>query len=381
VGVGKTRGVSTAAVVFGGPSPEHDISILTGLQAARALVVAGTPPSAIYWSKAGDFYAVSPTLEAVAFAEGVPPKSEPLELVAGPGGGFVRAGTRFAKRTTLPVSTVVNACHGGPGEDGTLQAALDLAGVPYTGPSAAGAALGMDKLAFAGVVAAAGLTSLPRHAFTADSAHAAAPAFAGPYIVKPRFGGSSIGIEIIDDMDVAQALVRSSTLYSDGALVEPFLPDAIDLNISVRTFPRVALSPIERPLRRDQGGRIYTYAEKYLAGGDGLASAPRELPAQLDAPVEGLIRAAATRIADIALVRGVARIDFLLAGSELYVNEINTIPGALSWYLWAAGGVPFATLLDDLIAEATSRSGRAWSTQGADGSALRAAGSIAGKLA
>ncbi|MEP6661355.1 MAG: hypothetical protein ABJD24_15690 [Acidimicrobiales bacterium] len=373
--------MTTAAVVFGGPSPEHDISILTGLQAARALLVAGAPPSAIYWSKAGDFYAVSPTLEAAAFADGVPPKSEPLELVAGPGGGFVRGGTRFAKRTTLPVSTLLNACHGGPGEDGTLQAALDLAGVPYTGPSAAGAALGMDKLAFAGVVASAGLPTLPRYAFTAHSAHIAAPAFTGPYIVKPRFGGSSIGIEIIDDIDVAHALVRSSPLYRDGALVEPFLPNAIDLNISVRTFPRVALSPIERPLRRDQGGRIYTYAEKYLAGGDGLASAPRELPAQLDGPVEGLIRAAATRIADIALVRGVARIDFLLAGSELYVNEINTIPGALSWYLWAAGGVPFATLLADLIAEATAKSGRAWSSQGADGAALRAAGSIAGKLA
>jgi D-alanine-D-alanine ligase len=384
VGVGKTRGVTTAAVVFGGPSPEHDISILTGLQAARALVVADAAPGAIYWSKSGDFYLVSPTLEAAAFADGVPPKSEPLELVAGPGGGFVRAGTRFTKRTTLPVSAVVNACHGGPGEDGTLQAVLDLAGVPYTGPSAAGAALGMDKLAFAGIVASAGLTSLPRYAFssdTPDSSPVPAPGFAGPYIVKPRFGGSSIGIEITDDIAVAHALVRSSPLYREGALIEPFLPDAIDLNISVRTFPHLALSPIERPLRREQGGRIYTYAEKYLAGGDGLASAPRELPAQLDPPVEESIRAAATRIADIALVRGVARIDFLLAGSELYINEINTIPGALSWYLWAAGGVPFATLLTDLIAEASARSARSWSTQGADGSALRAAGSIAGKLA
>jgi D-alanine-D-alanine ligase len=376
--------VTTAAVVFGGPSPEHDISILTGLQAARALAVAGVAPSAIYWSKAGDFYAVSPTLEAAAFADGVPPKSEALELVAGPGGGFVRAGTRFSKRASMPVSAVVNACHGGPGEDGTLQAVLDLAGVPYTGPSAAGAALGMDKLAFAGVVASAGLPSLTRYAVTADTpdgSHAPAPTFAGPYIVKPRFGGSSIGIEIIDDMDVAHALVRSSPLYREGAIVEPFHPDAIDLNISVRTFPHLALSPIERPLRPDQGGRIYTYAEKYLAGGDGLASAPRELPAQLDAPLEASIRAAATRIADIALVRGVARIDFLLAGSELYVNEINTIPGALSWYLWAAGGVPFTALLADLLAESTARTGRAWSTQGADGSALRAAGSIAGKLA
>ena len=75
------------------------------------------------------------------------------------------------------------------------------------------------------------------------------------------------------------------------------------------------------------------------------------------------MRAAATRIADIALVRGVARIDFLLAGSELYVNEINTIPGALSWYLWAAGGVPFATFLTS-HRRCERRSGRSWSTKG-----------------
>jgi D-alanine-D-alanine ligase len=276
------------------------------------------------------------------------------------------------------VSAIVNACHGGPGEDGTLQAALDLAGVRYTGPSAAGAALGMDKLAFAGVITAAGLLSLPRHVLAVDGP---LPEFAGPYIVKPRFGGSSIGIEITDDIDVARALLRGSPHYRDGAIVEPYLPDAVDLNISVRTWPRLALSPIERPIRRDESGHIYTYAEKYLAGSEGLSSAPRELPAQIEPPVATAIETAARSIAVLARVRGVARLDFLLAGERLYVNEINTIPGALSWYLWAACGVPFASLLQDLIAEASSSGGRRWPTDGADGSALRAASSIAAKLA
>ena len=207
------------------------------------------------------------------------------------------------------------------------------------------------------------------------------PEFGGPYIVKPRFGGSSIGIEITDEIDVARALLRSSPYYRDGAIIEPYLPDAADLNISLRTWPRLSLSPIERPIRRDESGRIYTYAEKYLGGGEGLSSAPRELPAKLDATVSAVIESTASAIAPLAKVRGVARLDFLWSANQLYVNEINTIPGALSWYLWAAGGVAFIDLLTDLIAEAESSGGRRWPTEGADGSALRAAGSIAGKLA
>nr|MCU0282038.1 hypothetical protein [Acidimicrobiia bacterium] len=139
------------AVLFGGPSPEHDISILTGLQATRSLAQAVKEVTALYWSKAGEFYAVDPGLEAAGFAEGVPRGATPLELVAGPEGGFTR------KHKPLPLDVVVNCCHGGPGEDGTIQAAFDLAGLAYTGPSLVGAYLGMDKLAFTALAAQAGL--------------------------------------------------------------------------------------------------------------------------------------------------------------------------------------------------------------------------------
>jgi D-alanine-D-alanine ligase len=364
-------------VIFGGPSPEHDISILTGLQAARALQDRGLDPLALYWSKTGDFHLVPATLEAGDFLTGVPSKAEPLQLIVRPGGGFAGEKGRFGKRSELDVSAVVNCCHGGPGEDGSLQAAFDLAGVRYTGPSAAGAALGMDKLAFGGAVASAGLPSLPRAVLAVDGGD---PPFAGPYIVKPRFGGSSIGIEITDDLGTARALVRTSPHYRDGAVVEPYLADAVDLNVSVRSWPSLAISAVEKPIRKDAGGRIYTYAEKYL-GGEGLSSAPRELPAGIPGDVEARLRSLAGSVAEVALARGAPRIDFLWHGDDLWVNEINTIPGALAWYFWNAEGVPFASLLTDLLDEAVKGPVRQRTTDGADGSALRAAGSIAAKLA
>ena len=356
------------AVLFGGPSPEHDVSILTGLQALRALDGA----TAVYWSKDGSFWEVDAGLEAAAFADGVPRKAGPLRLVAGEG--------LVGKRRPLELSAVVNCCHGGPGEDGTLQGALDLAGIAYTGPTAAGAALGMDKLAFGNVVIAAGLPSLPRLALTP----ATTVPWDGPSIVKPRFGGSSIGIAVVADTATAVALLASSPHLRGGAVIEPYRADAFDLNVAVRTWPQLELSAIERPVRK-AGGAFLGYQDKYL-GGDGMASAPRELPAVLPAGVAGRVDDMARTVAGLAGVRGVARIDFLAAGDgdgidDLYVNEINTIPGSLARYLWVDPVVAFRRLLDDLLDEATRRPSFSWSTQGADGTALRAAGSIAGKLA
>ena len=111
-----------AAVVFGGPSPEHDVSILTGLRACRALVDGGHDPLALYWGKVGEWYSVSPMLEARDFAEGPPRKVQELTFTVGPGGGF------FARKRRVELSVAVNCTHGGPGEDGTLQAAFDLYG-------------------------------------------------------------------------------------------------------------------------------------------------------------------------------------------------------------------------------------------------------------
>ncbi len=365
--------MSRPAVLFGGPSPEHDVSILLGLLAARALADSGQEVDALYWTKAGDFFAVEPDLEAAAFVEGPPAKKRRARLQEG---GFMVEAGGLAKRRTLETTVVVNCCHGGPGEDGTLQGALDLAGVRYTGPSVAGAALGMDKLAFAAAVTAAGLPHLP---VAAIEAGAEAP-FRGPYIVKPRFGGSSIGIEVFEDWASVLAFAASPQPHlRAGAVVEPYRAESYDLNIAVRSYPELQLSAVEKPLRTTAGAAILDYRDKYV-GGEGMTSAPRELPARIPVEWEAQIRDAASRIARLASVRGVARIDFLADGDELYVNEINTIPGSLSKYLWIDPPVPIGRLLKDMISEATTGPGRAYVTQGADGSALRSAGSISGKL-
>ena len=355
------------AVLFGGPSPEHDVSILTGLQAARAL----GDVTGVYWAKDGRFWEVDAALEAEAFAEGVPRKAGQLRLQAGEG--------LLGKRRALELSAVVNCCHGGPGEDGSIQAALDLAGVAYTGPNVPGAALGMDKLAFGSVVTAAGLPSLPRVALTPSTTEVP---WDGPCIVKPRFGGSSIGIQVVKDVATAVALLPASPHLRAGAVAEPYREDAYDLNVSVRSWPDLQLSNIERPVRA-AGGDILGYRDKYL-GGEGMASAPRELPAAIPDAVADRLRDMARTVAALVGVRGIARIDFLAAGDdagEVYVNEINTIPGSLARYLWVDPAVPFRRLLADMLEEAVRRPSFAWSTQGADGTALRAAGSIATKLA
>lgn len=361
------------AVIFGGPSPEHDVSILTGLQAAQALAKAGQRVTALYWSKTGDWFSVDPGLEASAF-DGVPhPKgAAPVQLVAATGGGFETTGRRGR---AIEISAAVNCCHGGPGEDGTLQGALDLAGIRYTGPSQPGAALGMDKLAFGAAVTAAGLPSLPRAPLSAEGE----VGFDGPYIVKPRYGGSSIGIDTVADLATARARLGANVHLKAGAVIEPYKGDSYDLNVAVRTWPNLELSAIEKPLRSGSGSDILGYADKYV-GGEGMVSAPRELPAPIDAATADRIKDMATRIVELSTVRGIARIDFLADGNELYVNEINTIPGSLAKYLWIEPAVPFDRLLLDMLDEAERRPTTHWSVQGADGTALRSAGSIASKL-
>jgi D-alanine-D-alanine ligase len=371
--------VPDVAVIFGGPSPEHDVSVLTGLQVARALTGRTDRPAptvrCLFWSKTGDWYEVDPGLEAEAFLQGVPRGATRLQYIAAPDGGFAELGRR-GKGKAVTFDAAVVCCHGGPGEDGTLQAALDLAAIPYAGPTVAGAAIGMDKLAFAALVTGAGLTALPRVLLCSGGPP---PPFQGPFIVKPRFGGSSIGIEVVADLPTAQARLVANRHLRFGAVLEPFRPELTDLQVALRTWPQLELSAVERPIRSDASSDILDYRDKYVAG-EGMAGAPRELPADIPSELEKEIRERSAQIATLTGARGVARVDFLSDGREAWVNEINTVPGSLARYLWVSPPLSFVNLLDDLLAEAKERPTHAYSAEGADGTVLRSAGSIAGKL-
>ncbi|MGH9045003.1 MAG: hypothetical protein ACRDVP_09280 [Acidimicrobiales bacterium] len=371
-------------MVFGGPSPEHDVSVLTGLQAARELADSlSHTVRALYWSKSGDWFEVADDLEAMDFLDGVPKGAAPCQLVVGRGGGFFKEAKRIlGARVGIPLESVVVCCHGGPGEDGSLQGALELAGVRFAGPTVAGAALGMDKLAFAAVVSGAGLAVLPRLPLDSNLAR---PSLQGPCIVKPRFGGSSIGIEVVADISSALDLAAANPHLRSGAVVEPYRKDLFDLQIAVRSWPSLELSAIERPLRDVAGGagsqsEFLGYHDKYV-GGEGMVSAPRELPARVSSGLRSAIQDAALHIARLTSVRGVARVDFLSDGDQLFVNELNTVPGSLARYLWVDPAIPFSTLLRDLLDEAAHRPTRSPLSLGADGSVLRSASPVAAKLA
>jgi len=377
--------MAQVAVCFGGPSPEHDISILTGLQAARLLADAGDDVVGLYWTKTGAWLQVPAVLEARDFLAPEVPGAVPLRLLVDEDGGFVEEGRRGKLGRELDVDVVVNACHGGPGEDGTLQAVLDATGIRHAGPSATGAALGMDKLAATAVARSRGVPVNEQHALDDGELEHASVDHTGPFVVKPRWGGSSIGIEIVADLDTARQLGRASVHLKRGAVLEPYLlrsPDEpwVDLNVAVRVFPALELSPLERPLRAGPG--IYDYRAKYIAeSGTGLEHAPRELPAVVPDGVAAAVEAAVRALVPALDVRGIARFDFLWDGDDkVLFNEVNTVPGALSLYLWAAAGHDRTAVVQDLVREAREPAPPRWMSTGADGLALRSAGEIAAKL-
>lgn len=365
------------AVVFGGPSPEHEISILTGLQAERVLTGAGQEVLPLYWAPTGGWFLVPSGTEAKDYLEGPPAGAKPVDVRLGAEGGLYVKGRLRSER--LEPTAALSCLHGGLGEGGGYAGLMALLGIRTTGGSLYASALGMDKLAFGAVMAAAGIPTLPRVALEPD----VDPPFDGPYIVKPRFGGSSIGIEIVDDLATARVVARSSAHLRAGAVVEPFRSDLVDLNISFRTAPELEVSDLERPLRKPDGA-VYSYEEKYLAGGAGeagLSSAPRELPAQVPAEVAEQAAALARRVALVTGLTGVVRLDFLYAEAtgELLVNEVNSVPGALSLYLWAPKH-PASEVLLDALREARDAPVVGAPSGFGSGAALRAAGGIAGKL-
>ena len=362
--------MTAIGVVFGGPSPEHDISILTGLQAARLIEAAGHEVVCLHWGPNGVWRRIPSSVEAAQFLEPDIDGAHTVTLQVPD--GFVER--RRMREQSIDIEVVVNCCHGGPGEDGSLTALLTLAGQRVTGPSPEASALAMDKYATAAIAEHLGIATIPTR--LGPEATDLEP----PWVVKPRYGGSSLGIEVgVDDPATVAALGRQG-IGRGGVVVQPYLAGWTDLNIAVRHRDGYELSAIERPFRDDQA--ILDYRTKYLRGQGGMDSTPRQLPAEIPAEIEQRIRAAALRIAATMNLTGLPRIDFLWDGAdEVVLCEVNSIPGALGLYLWEAAGIGRLDVVRDWIEEARRQppSRPHWSAN-TDGAALRMAGSIASKL-
>jgi len=356
-------------VIIGGPSPEHDISILTGLQAGRVLEEKHKI-SIIYWSKDNKWYLNSEDLEGEDFLDTKKVTKNSIKIQFNDDSGF------YLKKKKLEFDVLVNACHGGPGEDGTLQSLLEILNIPYTGPNSSLAQLCMDKYIFTLLLKNSNLPVLDRVLLEEEMEDIE---LNSPYILKPRFGGSSIGVEIVKDLETAKSLVKSSNLYTRGAVLEEYLEDSEDYLIAAFGYPELNLSEIEKPIRDSTASAIFDYQDKYLRDG-GLEGSSRELPAQLNEKEKNEILSLTKKLIELIGIRGVYRVDFLKKEDKIYINEVNSIPGSLSTYLWKNTNLTKLSIIDSIVQEALEPSRNNWDSTGSDGVALMKAKDIESKL-
>jgi D-alanine-D-alanine ligase len=373
----------TVAVLFGGRSVEHEVSVISGHQAMDALDQAGYPVLPIYITKQGDWYAGEGLHNLEIYREqtfhaaglknvyrvSLSPDRSIRQLVVHPGVG---GGLLGGKSPKLWAEVFFPVFHGTHGEDGSLQGLFELADVPYVGSGVLASAIGMDKIRQKGVFEAAGLTVLDCLELSRaewepgrDALVARVEAkYAYPVMVKPVSLGSSVGVSsCADRAALAEALDLAFEL--DGrALVEQALTDFIEINCSVLGPPDRA-SACEQPVRSDS---VLSFDDKYKQGGSkklgrgqapsaGMAGLQRLVPAPIGDALTAEVKSAALKAFAAIGAAGVVRVDFLYdqARRRLFINEINTTPGSLSYYLWEEEGLRFDQLVAELVRIALDR--------------------------
>jgi D-alanine-D-alanine ligase len=371
------------AVIFGGLSSEHDVSVLTGLQILEALDPAKYEGFPVYVALDGQWWVGDALRERKNYLPDLALKRQltRVSLNVGnsrEGGQWVLRGTEsgmLSKAKTFGFDVVIPALHGTWGEDGTLQGALAAEGIPFVGGGVGAMGLTINKMWTAGAAADVGLPTVPTMYVARESnVEAKIKGWKGvfPVFVKPNFLGSSIGARVVASEGDLEGALREVFRLDTAALVQRAIPNLVEYNVAVRRNAKGVLetSAIERPLRE---GESLDFKAKYLSGGgmdklgnkmgapsEGMASATRVLnPPELDAKREGQIRAWAMDLFEALDLAGTPRLDFLCdeTTGELWFNEINPLPGSFAYFLWegAKVSVGFTELLDDLITEARGR--------------------------
>lgn len=356
---------TTVGVIFGFPSVEHEVAVISAIQAIKALDTAKYDIFPIYISKEGDWYWSEALMDIDNYKDIESLLEESKKIVISPnaddGTVFVYPGSFFAKRPLAIIDVFLPVCHGAYGEDGCLQGFLEMTGIPYAGPSVGAAAVGMDKVYQKAICRMGGVPVLDCFWFyttqwgdsSGEILSYVERKFGYPVIVKPADLGSSIGITIAKDREELTDAIEAASLYSVKILVEHAITNVRELNISVLGDAcHAEVSEIEEPLGK---GEILTFADKYIEGGGsksaGLAGQKRIVPAEISDEDANLIRNYALDTFYCMNGEGVWRMDFLMDedSGKIYLNEVNTIPGSLAHYLWEPKGLSYTRLLDRLL--------------------------------
>ncbi|MDI6402143.1 D-alanine--D-alanine ligase family protein [Balneolaceae bacterium ANBcel3] len=351
-------------IAFGGISPEHEVSVLTAIQAASALSDTSWNLVPLYISKNGLWLTGDALLNLEAYKDlpALIAASQPCSIQSNNDGTSVlysSSGKWFSSSTSIAIDAVLLAFHGADGENGSFQGLFESYNIPYTGSGVSASSMGMDKWLSKErcrqhdipVVEDLHLTESQwiknRQAWLDQATDLGFPLF-----VKPVSLGSSIGVKKVEDTTRLTDAVEESFRYDSRLLIEKAVDPLIEINCSVLgDVDSARASVCEQPVGKEE---LLSFEDKYMSGGDGskgMASAGRIIPAPISDEMSKKIQDYATRVFQLLGCSGVARLDFLLNAetNEIFFNEINTIPGSFSFYLWEASGISFDQLLETMI--------------------------------
>ncbi len=358
-------------VIFGGRSVENEISVITAAQTMAAMNVEKYNIVPIYISKEGHWYTGDKLRSTDNYRDMKSLLSSVAEVYLRPVYGDNRLykvrKPLFGSDVVTTLDVILPALHGTSGEDGSFQGLIEMTGIPYACPNTLASANGMDKITMKMILRESGIPVVDYAWFSdkewlseRDDVLVRCEALNYPLIVKPANLGSSVGIKAVHNREELVEAVDNAIRYSKRIIVEVLVERLKEINCSVLgDYYDCKASVCEAPVR---SGEILSYEDKYLGGGknkpsEGMHSTVREIPARLSDEVTEYIRTTACKTFRVLACDGVSRIDFMIdeATNNIYVNEINTIPGSLSFYLWEATGVPFDELVDTLIGVAFKR--------------------------
>ncbi len=363
------------AVIFGGKSPEHEVSIITGIQVIENIDKNAFDVFPVYISKDGRWFSGSEFSQIETYSKllqfskndqrTISLDNEEKALLP------VEKKGLFKKQTSEEIDVIFPTFHGGLGENGGASGLFEMMDVPYVGPGITGGVLGMDKIVMKQVlehedIPIAKWQWFYRNAFLTNKESVIKnleSKLSYPLFVKPASGGSSIGTsKVIDRKELINA-IEVAAVFDAKIVVEEAIENAKEINVSVlgNSGSELQVSVCEEVFSTSS---LLSYEDKYLGSesktgtkSQGMASTKRQIPADIPQDITEKIQNIAKQVFEVLNASGVSRIDFLYLEKtkEIFVIEINTIPGSLSYYLWEPSGLSFQELLTKLIELAYAR--------------------------
>ena len=352
-------------VIYGGETVEHEVSVISALQAMNNLNEDKYDIVLIYISKDRIWYTGHMLRDIEFYKEFEDEKKYATKVML-----YKKGKTFLLQRTTgifrkdiTDLDVILPVVHGNNVEDGSLAGLLDSIGIPYVGSHVLGGALGQDKVVMKQVMESVNLPIVP-YTWFYDSEYLdnkedilkEIKKIGYPVIVKPATLGSSIGIEVAKNEKDIESKIEDAMEYDTKIVVEKVIENLTEVNASVLgNYEYQKVSPLEEVMGEDE---ILSFADKYLGNAKskgtaskGMASTSRRVPARIPEKLTKEIQDTAKQVFKVLNLSGVCRVDFLIDNKEnkFYVNEPNTCPGSLSFYLWKEAGMKYSELLDEMV--------------------------------